>query len=42
MTPSILVLLARPPYTILVDIAEGLIEEAYEYKALLSKQFANN
>lgn len=39
---SSLASLTKPLYKILADAAEGLIEGACEYKALLSKQFANN
>lgn len=38
----ILALLGRPPLEMSVDLAEGLIEGACEYKVLLAKQFSDN
>lgn len=42
MAPSILDLLTRPLFVMLVNVTEGLIERACKYTALLSKKSADN
>lgn len=42
VVPSTLDLFAKPLYRLSIDAIEGLIEGAYKYMALLSKQFAKN
>lgn len=42
VAPSDLALLIRPPYEMLANVAEGLIEGSCEHKGLLIKQFANH
>lgn len=42
VAPSVLASLVRPPFEMLANVVEGLIEGVCEYKVLLSKQFADN
>lgn len=42
VAPSVLVLLGRPPFGMSADLAEGLIEGAYQYTRLLVNQLTNN
>lgn len=42
IAPSALALHERPPFEMLADLEEGLIEGTCQCKGLLAKQFADN